>query len=102
MLLRQAFNFKSRKLLLAAAYFSYFATYFVPIIHIDEGAAATWARYAFSGDLYVHYPDHKLPFLFQFFWLLSLGARSLVAMRFLLPLWIFFGGVLLEKILNRW
>jgi len=88
--------------LLCAALAAYLPTFFIPFVHIDEGAWAEMGRYIFSGQFYELISDNKPPILLEFHWLLSLGEHSMRALHFFLAIWTFFGALAFEKILRTY
>ncbi len=69
--------------------------FFTPFIHTDEGVWAFLGQFAFTGELYQQYTDHKPPLLLQLHWLLSAGETSQPLTRFLLSLWNALGAYVL-------
>jgi hypothetical protein len=81
---------------------SFSASFFIPFLHTDEGCWATMSRYALSGDLYTAAVDIKPPFLFQFFWLSSAAAKSMIVLHAMTAFWLLMTALIFFKILEEY
>lgn len=91
---------RSPATLVLLAIISALPSFFVPIMHTDEGIWATLSQYVFTGDLYKNFTDHKPPLLFQMFWAFSLGGWSFKVLHFLTAVWMGIGGIALYRSLH--
>lgn len=69
------------------------ASYFIPVLHTDEGGWAVLGKHAWDGNLYQLVTDHKPPLLIQLHWLFTLGERSLEISHFFQSLWMGLGAI---------
>lgn len=86
--------------ILGATLLAFLPTYFIPYLHIDEGNWAAMGQVLFSGEFYKTWSDNKPPFLMEWFWLISLGAKSMTAAHFFSALWWALGAQSLARILQ--
>lgn len=90
----------SSQKIFVAGLLAFIPTYFIPYLHIDEGNWAAMCQVLFSGEFYKTWSDNKPPFLMEWFWLLSLGGRSMLLLHLLSAIWWVIGALSLRRILN--
>lgn len=88
-------------LLILVSFFSFLPSLFIPVLSSDEMTWLSLSRYVFDERLYQFVSDNKPPFHFQWLYLISLGAQSLLAMKFFLIAWAALSAILLRKILSK-
>lgn len=92
---------KFNVLLIILSFLSFLPSFFIPVLSSDEMTWLSLSRYVFDERLYQFVSDNKPPFHFQWLYLVSLGAQSLLAMKLFLIAWAALSAILLRKILSK-